>query len=188
MPKEKANNIRVGWVIEVKKNKYIVLNTRTVKPGKGGAFMQIEMRGLINGLKNNHSFRTDEIVEKLAIEELRHQYLYKEGGAYIFMNMIDYDQLSLGKEILKGKEIFLEEGIEIEISFINGVPISVLFPKTLVCEITEADPAIKGSTITATGKMATLSNGIKLVVPTFISPGDKIVVNTDSLEYIERSK
>ncbi|MDR1025929.1 MAG: elongation factor P [Lactobacillus sp.] len=186
--KQSAGSIRIGWVIEYKGKSWTIVKAQHVKPGKGGAFMQVEMKSVEEGTKTNERFRTEDTVEKLMVEEKPNQFLFEDGTGLTFMDSETYDQFTMPNDILGDSLPFLTDGMTVEINFIDGKPISVALPKQVVCEVVETEPALKGQTVTSSYKPAILDNGVRVMVPPFINTGEKIVVETGDVTYVERAK
>ncbi len=186
--KMQANQIRPGWVIEHNNKQWSVIKINIITPGKGGAFIQVDMRDVATGTKSNERWRTADMVEKLMVEEHDCSYLYKEGDMLIFMNKENFEQISLSEDVLGDREGFLTDNMDVVLEFIEGVPVGVTLPTSVVLEITEAEPSIKGQTVTTSYKPAMLSNGMKIQVPPFVNVGDKVVVATEDCTYVERAK
>ena len=181
-----ANEIRVGMLIEYKDDLWEVLKTQHVKPGKGGAFAQVEMKSLNKNTKLNERFRSSETVEKAAVEEEKFTFLYEDENDYFFMNPKSFDQINIKKEIVGEKGKLLTESLEVSVSFYNDSPISVNLPNQVTCKIETTDAAIKGQTASSSYKPATLDNGLNIQVPPFIESGDMVVLDTRNLEYIKK--
>ena len=181
-----ANEIKPGMLIEHKNDLWEVLKTQHVKPGKGGAFNQVEMKSVNKNTKMNERFRSSETVEKAAVEESKYSYLYKDENNYYFMNTGTFDQININKKILNEKGNFLSENLEVTISFYDDKPLSVELPNQINCKVITTDIALKGQTVSSSYKPATLENGIKIQVPPFIESGDTIIVDTRSTEYIKK--
>ena len=181
-----ASEIRVGMLIEYKEDLWQVLKTQHVKPGKGGAFAQVEMKSLNKNTKLNERFRSSESVEKAALDENKFNYLYDDEVNYYFMDPNSFEQISIKKEIIGDKGKMLSENLEVIISFYNEKPLSVELPKQITCTISVTDVALKGQTVSSSYKPATLDNGIDIQVPPFIESGDKIIVDTRTMEYVKK--
>ena len=181
-----ANEIKPGMLIEYKNDLWEVLKTQHVKPGKGGAFNQVEMKSVNKNTKMNERFRSSETVEKAAIEESKYSYLYKDENNYYFMHTKTFEQININKKVLNEKGNFLSENLEVTISFYDDKPISVDLPNQINCKIITTDIALKGQTVSSSYKPATLENGIKIQVPPFIESGDTIIVDTRTIEYIKK--
>lgn len=183
-----AGRLNRGNIIEFDGAQYSVLKTYTIKPGKGGAFIQVEMRNVKTGLKKEQRFRTNENIEKLMNENKQCQYLFAEGTDLVLMDNNNYEQFNLPKDVLGDSIALLEDGMQVHVQFIEGNPIGIELPKSVVCEIEETEGVVKGQTAASSNKPATLTNGLRVMVPPFIESGTKIVVNTEDLTYIERAK
>ena len=181
-----ASEIRVGMLLEYKNDLWQVLKTQHVKPGKGGAFAQVEMKSLNKNTKLNERFRSSETVEKAAVEEEKFTFLYEDENDYFFMNPKSFDQINIKKEIVGEKGKLLTESLEVSVSFYNDSPISVDLPNQVTCKIETTDAAIKGQTASSSYKPAILDSGIKVDVPPFIESGEKIIIDTRTLEYVKR--
>ena len=181
-----ASEIRVGMLLEYKNDLWQVLKTQHVKPGKGGAFAQVEMKSLNKNTKLNERFRSSETVEKAAVEEEKFTFLYKDDNDYFFMNPKSFDQINIKKEIVGEKGKLLTESLEVSVSFYNDTPISVDLPNQVTCKIETTDAALKGQTASSSYKPATLNNGLNIQVPPFIESGDTILIDTRNLEYIKK--
>ena len=181
-----ASEIRVGMLIEYKNDLWQVLKTQHVKPGKGGAFAQVEMKSVSKNTKLNERFRSSESVEKASLDETKFNYLYDDETDYHFMNPKTYEQINIKKETIGEKGKMLTENLEVSISFYNEKPLTVELPNQVTCTIDTTDVALKGQTVSSSYKPATLDNGINIQVPPFIDSGDKIIVDTRTMEYIKK--
>jgi len=181
-----ASEIRVGMLIEYKNDLWQVLKTQHVKPGKGGAFAQVEMKSVNRNTKLNERFRSSESVEKASLDETKFNYLYDDESDYHFMNPKTYEQINIKKEIVGEKGKLLTENLEVSISFYNEEPLMVELPNQVTCMVETTDVALKGQTVSSSYKPATLDNGINIQVPPFIESGDKIIVDTRTMEYIKK--
>jgi len=181
-----AGEIRVGMLIEHKNDLWQVLKTQHVKPGKGGAFAQVEMKSVNKNTKLNERFRSSETVEKASLEETKFNFIYEDENKYFFMNPKSFEQIEIKKEIVGEKGKLLTENLEVSISFYNELPISVDLPTQVNCKIETTDVALKGQTVSSSYKPATLSNGLSIQVPPFIEVGDEVIVDTRNLEYIKK--
>ena len=186
--KAQANQIRPGWVIEDAGKQWSVIKIQLIQPGKGGAFIQVEMRDLATGVKTNARWRTADSVEKLMSEEKDCQYLYAEGDKLIFMNKETYDQFELTKDSLGDQIAFLQDNMDVVVHFIEGKPVNVSLPAQVVLTVVETEPYIKGQTVTTSYKPAVMDNGARVMVPPFITVGEKIIVSTADATYVERVK
>jgi elongation factor P len=181
-----ASEIRVGMLIEYKGDLWQVLKTQHVKPGKGGAFAQVEMKSLNKNTKLNERFRSSESVEKASLDETKFNYLYDDEFDYHFINPKSYEQINIKKEVIGEKGKMLTENLEVSISFYNEKPLAVELPNQVTCTIETTDVALKGQTVSSSYKPAVLNNGINIQVPPFIEGGDKIIVDTRTMEYIKK--
>ena len=183
-----ATEIRVGNLIEMDKRVWRVLKSYHVHVGgRGGAFMQVEMKDVEVGTKRNERIRTDEKIERAFVETRDMQYLYQDGDNYVFMDQESFDQLNIPSDFLEGQAGFLLPNGDVKINMYNERPIGIELPASVVLTITETEPGIKGATATGSYKPATMETGITVMVPQFVESGEKIKVNTDSGEYMERS-
>ena len=181
-----ASEIRVGMLIEYKNDLWQVLKTQHVKPGKGGAFAQVEMKSVNKNTKLNERFRSSESVEKASLDETKFNYLYGDETDYHFMDPKSYEQINIKKEVIGKKGKMLTENLEVSISFYNEKPLTVELPNQVTCTIEATDVALKGQTVSSSYKPATLDNGIDIQVPPFIDSGDKIIVDTRTMEYVKK--
>ena len=181
-----AGEIRVGMLLEFKNDLWQVLKTQHVKPGKGGAFAQVEMKNVNKNTKLNERFRSSETVEKASLEEINFNFLYKDDDYYFFMNPKSFEQIEIKKDIIGDKGKLLTENLEVSVSFYNESPISVDLPKQVQCKIKSTDVALKGQTVSSSYKPALLDNGLSIQVPPFIEDGDDIIIDTRNLEYIKK--
>ena len=181
-----ASEIRVGMLIEYKDDFWQVLKPQHVKPGKGGAFAQVEMKSVNKNTKLNERFRSSESVEKASLDETKFTYLYGDETDYYFMDPKSYEQINIKKEIIGEKGKMLTENLEVSISFYNEKPLTVELPNQVTSTIDTTDVALKGQTVSSSYKPATLDNGINIQVPPFIESGDKIIVDTRTMEYVKK--
>ena len=181
-----ASEIRVGMLIEYKNDLWQVLKTQHVKPGKGGAFAQVEMKSVNKNTKLNERFRSSESVEKASLDETKFNYLYGDEADYYFMDPKTYEQINIKKETIGEKGRMLTENLEVSISFYNEKPLTVELPNQVTCTIDTTDVALKGQTVSSSYKPATLDNGVNIQVPPFIESGDKIIVDTRTMEYVKK--
>ena len=181
-----ANEIRAGMLLEYKNELWEVLKTQHVKPGKGGAFNQVEMKSIKSGTKLNERFRSSESLEKAIVEDIKHTYMYEDQDNYYFMNIETFEQINLKKSITKENGKMLKENLEVIISFYNEKPLTLNLPNQIDFEIVETEASMKGQTISSSYKPAILDNGLKIQVPPFINAGDKIYIDTRTLEYIKK--
>ncbi len=181
-----GNEIKTGMILEHKNDLWEVLKTQHVKPGKGGAFNQVEMKSINKDTKLNERFRSSDSVERAIVEEKEYNFLYEDKGDYYFIDNKSFEQISLNKGIMGEKTKFLKEGLEVQIGIYNDLPIKIDLPKQIECTIQTTDAAIKGQTAASSYKPAVLENGITVQVPPFIESGDVIIVDTRSIEYIKK--
>ena len=181
-----AGEIRVGMLLELKDDLWQVLKTQHVKPGKGGAFAQVEMKSVNRGTKLNERFRSSETVEKASLDESNYNFLYEDENNYFFMEPNTFEQIQIKKDIVGEKGKLLTENLTVNIRFYNEAAISVDLPNQVTCKIKITDAALKGQTVSSSYKPATLNNGLNIQVPPFIETGDEIVIDTRNLEYIKK--
>ena len=181
-----GNEIKPGMLLEHKDDLWEVLKTQHVKPGKGGAFAQVEMKSLEKNTKLNERFRSSETVEKASLEETKFNYLYEDENNYFFMEPKTFEQVEIKKEIVGEQGKLLTENLEVNVSFYNENPISIELPNQVKCKIETTDVALKGQTVSSSYKPATLDNGLNIQVPPFIESGDEVIVDTRNLEYVKK--
>ena len=181
-----GNEIKPGMLIEYKNDLWEVLKSQHVKPGKGGAFNQIEMKSLNKNTKINERFRSSDTVEKAALEEEKFSFLYEDENDYYFINQKSFEQINIKKNMVGEKGKFLIENLEVNIHFYHERPLYVDFPNQIECKIESTDVALKGQTVSSSYKPATLKNGLKIQVPPFIESDDTIIVDTRTIEYIKK--
>ena len=186
--KVNGNTIKPGNVIEHKNGLWVATKTSHVKPGKGGAFAQIELKSLKDGSKLNERFRSSENVEKVILEETPYVFLYKENDSLIFMNNQTFEQISVNIDMIGDQAAFLQDGMNVIINIYNENPVSIIMPDNCIEEIVEADAVIKGQTVSSSFKPAILKNGVKVMVPGHIEVGTKIVVRPSDCTYVEKAK
>jgi elongation factor P len=187
MPKINGNEIRTGNVLEHNDGLWSAVKVEHVKPGKGGAFAQVEMRNLRNGSKLNERFRSADKVEKVRLEQKDQQFLYENDGMLIFMDMETYDQIELPVELLGDRRPFLQDGMTVQIEFHESEALHATVPQKVTCKIVETEPVVKGQTAANSFKPAILDNGMKIMVPPFVGPDEFVIVDTISMEYTERA-
>ena len=183
-----ASEIRVGMLLEHKDDLWQVLKTQHVKPGKGGAFAQVEMKSVNKNTKLNERFRSSESVEKASLDEISYNYSYEDESDFFFMNPKSFEQIQIKKDVVGQKGKFLTENLNVTISFHNDRPVTIDLPSQVKCKIDTTDVALKGQTVSSSYKPATLDNGLNIQVPPFIEAGDEIIVDTRNLEYIKKFK
>ncbi|MEM1102748.1 MAG: elongation factor P [Pseudomonadota bacterium] len=182
-----GNEIRPGNVIQHKDQLWAAVKTNAVKPGKGPAYNQVELKNLLDGSKLNERFRASETVERVRLEQKDHTFLYQEGDMLVFMDDESYEQVSIPVEFIGERRAFLQDGMKIILESHEGQPIGVNLPEQVTLEITETEPTVKGQTAASSYKPATLENGARVMVPPFVSAGEKIIVNTETVEYVKRA-
>ena len=181
-----GNEIKPGMIIEHKDDLWEILKAQHVKPGKGGAFNQVEMKSLNKQTKLNERFRSSDTVERANLDEIKLNYLYEDERCYYFMNQKTFEQTEVSKNLLGEKGKLLSENLEVIINFYNEKPISVELPKQINCKIKTTDASIKGQTVSSSYKPAVLENNLNVQVPPFIEIGDEIIIDSRSLEYIKK--
>lgn len=182
------NEMRVGNVVEYQGKLWVVVKTVHVQPGKGGAYIQAELKGVLDGTKLNERFRSAGEIERVYLDEKPYQYLYAEGESLVFMDPETFEQVYIDKDILGDSVVFLQDGMMVTLSFYEGRALSAELPATIVATIEQADPVVKGQTASSSYKPAVLDNGVKIMVPQHIDSGMRVVVNTSDGSYVERAK
>ena len=186
--KQQANLIRAGQVIEHEGRRWTVLKQQIITPGKGGAFIQVEMRDLKSGNKTNERWRTADTVERLMTEEKDYNYSYTDGANLVLMDPESYEEAHIPVDLLGDLAPFLQDNMQVTVDLVEGDPVGIHLPPTVILEVVEADPVVKGQTAASSYKPAKLSNGVKTSVPPFIETGERIVVKTEDGSYVERAK
>ena len=181
-----ASEISVGMLVEYKDDLWQVLKTQHVKPGKGGAFAQVEMKSVNKNTKLNERFRSSETVEKASLEETKYNFLYEDEINYFFIEPKSFEQIEIKKNVIGEKGKLLTENLEVSVSFYNDSAISVELPNQVICKIKTTDAALKGQTVSSSYKPAVLSNGLNIQVPPFIEAEDEVIVDTRNLEYVKK--
>lgn len=187
MVKINGNELKAGFVIEHNEGLWSVVKVDHVKPGKGGAFAQVELRNLRNGSKLNDRFRSADRVERVRLEQKDQQYLYAEGELLVFMDSETFEQIYLSADLLEDRLPFLQEGMTVTVEFYGEDPIRLTLPQKAACKVNETEPVIAGQTAANSFKPAMLDNGVRILVPPFINTGDEVIVNTETGEYFERA-
>ena len=187
MAKINGNEIRPGNVLEHNGGLWIAVKVDHVKPGKGGAFAQVELKNLRNGSKLNERFRSADKVEKVRLEQKDQQFLYETDGMLVFMDTETYEQIELPADILGERRPFLQDGMTIQIEYHDSEALSASLPQKVICTVEETEPAVKGQTAANSFKPALLDNGVKIMIPPFVDQGQAVVVNTETMEYVERA-
>jgi len=183
-----GNEIKPGMIIEHKDDLWSVLKTQHVKPGKGGAFNQVELKGIKKGTKLNERFRSSDTVERAILDEKKFSFLYEDENNCHFMDQTNFEQIQINKKLIGEKSKLLKENMEVNLQFHEDEPLSVDLPSFVELKIETTDTAIKGQTASSSYKPATLENGIKIMVPPFINAEDKIILDTRTLEYVKKVK
>lgn len=186
--KIQANQIRPGMILDHQGRQWSVLKIQLIQPGKGGAFIQVEMRDFRTGNKTNERWRTADTVEKLMVEERDCQYLFAEGDQLTFMEVETFEQFTIHRDVVGEPSAFLQDGMPVAVDFVEGVPVSVALPATVVMAVVEADAVVKGQTASSSYKPGVLENGLRVMIPPFVEAGTRIVVNTADCSYVERAK
>ena len=182
-----GNAVKPGMIIEHKNDLWVVTKSQSVKPGKGGAFNQVEMKNLKNNSKLNERFRSSEEVERVRVDEEKFQYLYPQGNKLIFMNSTTFEQIELETEFVGEKMKLLSENDEVTLEIYDDTPIGIQLPSTLIFEVKETEAVVKGQTAASSSKPAMLENGLRIMVPPFIEQGEKLIINTEDLSYLKRA-
>ena len=181
-----GNEIKPGMLLEHKDDLWEVLKTQHVKPGKGGAFNQVEMKSVNKSTKLNERFRSSDNVERAIVEEIDYNFLYEDKEEFYFINNKTFEQLNIKKELMGEKSKFLKEGLDVKISLYEELPIKIDLPNQITCKIETTDAAIKGQTAASSYKPALLENGVNILVPPFVESGDSIIVDTRTIEYVKK--
>ena len=182
-----GNEIRPGNVIQHNGSLWAVAKLQHVKPGKGGAFAQVELKNLLNGSKLNERFRSSETVERVRLEQNDYQFLYEADTMLVFMNTDNYEQIEIQSDFVGERAAFLQDGMMVVVESHEGRPIGVRLPDQVTLEVSETEPVVKGQTAASSNKPAVLENGVRTMVPPFVDAGDKIVVDTNEVTYIKRA-
>lgn len=182
-----GNEIRPGNVIEHKGGLWAAVKVQSVKPGKGGAYAQVELKNLIDGTKLNERFRSSENVERVRVDTKDFQFLFDTGEMLTFMDTETYDQIELARDFVGDRAAFLQEGMQVTLEIYEDKPIGINLPEHVTLEITETEPTIKGQTAASSYKPAILENGVRVMVPPFVSTGERIVVDTGEVTYVRRA-
>jgi elongation factor P len=187
MPKINGNEIRPGNIIEHDGGLWVAVKTEHVKPGKGGAFAQVELRNLRNGTKLNERFRSADKVERVRLEQKDQQFLYESDGVLTFMDSETFEQITLPADLLGDARPFLQDGMTVTVEYYEDEPLSVRLPERVTCTIVQTEPVVRGQTAANSFKPAKLDNGVRVMVPPFVGEGEAIVVSTETFEYVERA-
>ena len=181
-----GNEIKPGMIIEHKDDLWSVLKAQHVKPGKGGAFNQVELKSVIKGTKLNERFRSNESIEKAEVDEKNFNFLYSDDQNSYFMDNISFEQISMENELIGEKIKLLKENLEVTISLLDERPLSIELPKNILCIVETTDAVVKGQTAASSYKPARLDNGLTITVPPFIENGDKVIIDSRNLEYVKK--
>lgn len=182
-----GNEVRPGNVLQHNGELWVAVKVNHVKPGKGGAFAQVEMKGIVSGTKLNERFRSAETVERVHLEQKDFQYLYAQGDMLVFMDMESYEQLELQSEFVGERAQFLQDGMTVTVETHEGTPLGIALPAQVTLAVTETEPVVKGQTAANSFKPAVLENGVKVMVPPFVSEGERIIVDTEAVAYLRRA-
>ena len=188
MPKIAGNEVRPGTMIEHQGSLWMAVKTQAVKPGKGGAYNQVELKNILTGTKLNERFRSDEGVEEIYLDKKDFQFLFASGDVLTFMDIETYDQIELQKDFVGERAQFLQDGMKVLVQVYDGKPIGIQLPVQVTLEVVEADPVLRGGTAAPSYKSAVLENGMKIQVPPFINAGTKVVVATEDGTYVRRAE
>ena len=182
-----GNEIRPGNVIQHQDGLWVAVKTDAVKPGKGPAYAQVELKNLKTGSKLNERFRASETVERVRLEQRDHTFLYEEGDSLVFMDAESYEQINVPKDMIGDRAVFLQDGMQVIVESHEGAPIGVKLPEHVTVEISETEPTVKGQTASSSFKPSIVDNGLRVMVPPYLSAGERIIVNTETLEYVKRA-
>ncbi|MDR2777772.1 MAG: elongation factor P [Rickettsiales bacterium] len=183
-----VNSLGIGNVIKFKGQYWVVAKKEHVKPGKGGAFVQLEIKNLLTGSKSNERFRAGEEVEKIVLEEREFQYQYSDSDSIFLMNLLSYEQEPFPKGLMGERIAYLVEGMNVKVCYCDDRVVEIKLPETVVLRIEETEPTVRGQTAAASYKPAILENGVRITVPQFITAGERVVVRTEDSSYVERAK
>ncbi len=182
-----GNEIRPGNVIQHQGSLWAAVKINSVKPGKGGAYAQVELKNLVDGRKLNERFRASETVERVRLEQKDHSFLYEEGDMLVFMDSETYEQNYIAKDLIGDRAVFLQDGMKVIVESHEGKALGVKLPEQVTLEVVETEPTVKGQTAASSYKPAMMDNGARVMVPPFIGVGEKIIVNTETIEYVRRA-
>ena len=185
--KMNGNEIKPGNIIKHQDTLWVAVKCNAVKPGKGGAFNQVELKNLLDGRKLNERFRAAETVERVRLEQKPHTFLYRDGDMLVFMNASTYEQINLAEEFIGEQAQYLTDGMEVDVEFYEERAITVALPEQVILEVAETEPVVKGQTAANSYKPATLSNGSRTTVPPFVSVGERLIINTADGSYVKRA-
>lgn len=182
-----GNEIRIGNIIQHQNSLWVAVKTDAVKPGKGPAYAQVELKNLLNGSKLNERFRASETVDRVRLEQQDHTYLFEEADMLVFMDGETYEQVHIAKEMIGERAAFLQDGMQVVVESHEGKAISVQLPQHTTQKIVETEPTVKGQTASSSYKPAIIDNGLRVMVPPYISVGERIIVNTETVEFVKRA-
>jgi elongation factor P len=182
-----GNEIRPGNVILHQGKLWVAVKTQAVKPGKGPAYAQVELKNAIDGTKLNERFRSSETVERVRLDQQDYQFLFAEGDMLTFMDLDTYDQIQIPRDFLEERAAFLQDGMKVTVESHEGTPIGITLPDQVTLQVLEADPVVKGQTAASSYKPAKLENGVRILVPPFVVAGERVVVDTNELTYVRRA-
>ena len=186
--KMNGNEIKPGNIIKHQDSLWVAVKANAVKPGKGGAFNQVELKNLLDGRKLNERFRAAETVERVRLDQKTHTYLYQDGDMLVFMNAETYEQINLAADFVGDRAKFLNDNMEVELEFYEDKPITVSLPEQVILAVAETEPVVKGQTAANSYKPATLENGVRTTVPPFINTGERLIINTEDGSYVKRAE
>ena len=187
MPKINGNEIRPGAIIEHDNGLWAAVKVNHVKPGKGGAFAQVELKNLRDGRKLNERFRSEDKVDQVQLEMKDQQFLYETDGRLVFMDTESYEQIELDSDLLGDRRPFLQDGMTVSVQYYGEEPLNVTIPQKVLCKVVETEPVQNGQTASKSYKPALLDNGVRIMVPPFINADEEIIVHTELMEYSERA-
>lgn len=183
-----ASSLRKGNIVDLDGRLYVILTAENIHPGKGTPVTQVDMRRLSDGVKASQRYKTTDQVERAHVEEREFQFLYQDGDGFNFMNMENYDQITVAEDVIGNQTVYLQPEMKVKLSVHEGVAVGIVLPQRVVLEVTETEPVTKGQTASSSYKPAMLSNGLRTTVPPHISAGTRIVVSTEDGSYVERAK
>ena len=187
MPKINGNEIRPGYILEHDGGLWVAVKVSHVKPGKGGAFAQVEMKNLRSGSKLNERFRSEDKVERVRLDQKDQQFLYETDGMLVFMDAETFEQIELPADLLGDRRPFLQDGMTVNVEYFGEEALNMTLPQRVTCTIAETEPVVKGQTAANSYKPAILDNGVRITVPPFVGEGEAVVVNTEDSTYVERA-
>ncbi|WDR04908.1 elongation factor P [Devosia rhodophyticola] len=187
MAKINGNEVRPGFVIQHQDRLWVAVKVDHVKPGKGGAYAQVELKAILGGTKLNERFRSAETLEQVELEFRDFTFLYEQGDALVFMDQESYEQIELARDFVGDRAAFLQDGMKVTVEMHEETPLGIRLPSNVILEVLEADPAVKGQTAANSFKPAKLANGLKVMVPQFVNTGERIVVDTTEVTYLRRA-